>query len=128
MISHSDTLVAHKNERRVELLGNVKIDDETRHMSGEKATFFFDGNKKLEHVEAEQKVVLTDTATSRKLTGDKATYYVARRMVFVDGNLATANAPNGSLTAQHIAYDLARNKVEVVSPTSPTQGTYKPQP
>jgi len=128
MISHSDTLVAHKNERRVELLGNVKIDDETRHMTGEKATFFFDANKKLEHVESEQKVVLTDTASNRKLTGDKATYYVLRRMVFVDGTPATANAPNGSLTAQHIAYDLARNKVEVVSPTSPTQGTYKPQP
>ena len=128
MISHSDTLVAHKNERRAELLGNVKIDDETRHMTGEKATFFFDANKKLEHIESEQKIVLTDTATSRKLTGDKATYYVSRRMLYIDGNPATATAPNGTLNAQHIAYDLARNKVEVASPTSPTQGTYKPQP
>jgi lipopolysaccharide transport protein LptA len=81
MLSHSDTLVAHKNERRIELAGNVKIDDETRHMTGEKATFFFDANKKLEHIEAEQKIVLTDTSTGRKATGDKATYYVSNRIV-----------------------------------------------
>jgi lipopolysaccharide transport protein LptA len=128
MLSHSDTLVAHKNERRIELLGNVKIDDETRHMTGEKATFFLDANKRIEHIESEQKIVLTDTATGRKATGDKATYFVNRRMVYVTGNPATATAPNGTLTAQQIAIDLARNKVEVVSPTSPTQGTYKPQP
>ena len=121
-------LVAHKNERRIELTGNVKIDDETRHMTGEKATFFLDASKRIEHIEAEQKVVLIDTATSRKATGDKATYFVNRRMVYVFGNPATATAPNGTLTAQQIAIDLVRNKVEVVSPTSPTQGTYKPQP
>src|SRR6185436_12600088 len=68
MLSHSDTLVAHKNERRIELLGNVKIDDETRHMTGEKATFFLDANKRIEHIESEQKIVLTDTATGRKAT------------------------------------------------------------
>jgi lipopolysaccharide export system protein LptA len=128
MLSHSDTLVAHKNERRIELQGNVKIDDETRHMTGEKATFFFDAAKKLEHIEAEQKIVLTDTSTGRKATGDKATYYVSSRLVYVNGNPATATAPNGTLQAQNIKLDLARNKVDVVSPTSPTQGTYKPQP
>jgi lipopolysaccharide export system protein LptA len=128
MLTHSDTLVAHKNERRIELTGNVKIDDETRHMTGEKATFFLDASKRIEHIEAEQKVVLIDTATSRKATGDKATYFVNRRMVYVFGNPATATAPNGTLTAQQISIDLVRNKVEVVSPTSPTQGTYKPQP
>jgi len=128
MLSRSDTLVAHKNERRVELLGNVKIDDETRHMTGEKAVLFFDANKKIEHIEAEQKIVLTDTSTGRKATGDKAKYLVARKMVYVDGNPATATAPNGTLSAQQIAIDLVRNKVEVVSPTAPTQGTYKPQP
>lgn len=128
MLSHSDTLVAHKNDRRIDLQGNVKIDDETRHMTGDKAAFFFDANKKIEHIEAEQKVVLTDTATSRKATGDKATYYVTRRMVYVSGNPATATAPNGTLQAQNIAIDLARNKVDVVSPTQPTHSTYKPQP
>jgi len=128
MLTHSDALVAHKNELRIELTGNVKIDDETRHMTGEKATFFLDASKRIEHIEAEQKIVLTDTSTGRKATGDKAKYFVNRRMVYVDGNPATATAPNGTLSAQQIAIDLVRNKVEVVSPTSPTQGTYKPQP
>jgi lipopolysaccharide export system protein LptA len=128
MLSRSDTLVAHKNDRRIDLAGSVKMDDETRHMTGEKASFFFDAAKKMEHIEAEQKIVLTDTATSRKATGDKATYFVSRKVVYVSGNPATAIAPNGTLQAQQIMMDLARNKVEVVSPTSPTQGTYKPQP
>jgi lipopolysaccharide export system protein LptA len=128
MLSRSDQLVARKTERRIELTGSVKIDDETRHMTGEKATFFFDAAKKIERIEAEQKIVLTDTSTGRKATGDKAVYLVARRMVYLSGSPATATAPNGTLQGQQIAIDLARNKVEVVSPTSPTQGTYKPQP
>jgi lipopolysaccharide export system protein LptA len=128
MLTHSDQLFAHKTERRIELTGNVKIDDETRHMTGEKATFFFDANKKIERVEAEQKILLTDTATNRKLTGDKANYLVSKRMVYVNGLPAVATAPNGTLQGQQIALDLARNKVDVVSPTSPTNVTYKPQP
>ena len=128
MLSHSDTLVAHKNERRIDLQGNVKIDDETRHMTGDKAAFFFDAAKKLEHIEAEQKIVLTDTSTGRKATGDKATYFVLRKLVYIDGNPATATAPTGTLQAQNLKLDLARNLVEVVSPTAPTKATYKPQP
>jgi lipopolysaccharide export system protein LptA len=128
MLSRSDTLIAHKNDRRIDLQGNVKIDDETRHMTGEKAAFFFDAAKKIDHIEAEQKIVLTDTSTGRKATGDKATYLVVSRLVYVSGNPATATAPNGMLQAQNIKIDLLHNKVDVVSTTAPTQGTYKPQP
>ena len=43
----------------------------------------------------------------------------------ITGNPATATDPTGTLTGQQIKFDLARNKVEVVSPTTQTQGTYK---
>ncbi len=123
--SRSDQLIARRNDRRVELLGSVQIDDDTRSMTSEKAIFFFDANRKIEHIESENKVVLTEKPTNRKMTGDKATYFVARRMVYVDGAPATASSPQGSLSGQQIVYDLARNHVQVVSPTGKTELNYK---
>src|SRR5258708_29142325 len=48
--------------------------DDQRTMTSEKASFYFDANRKMDHVEAEQKVVLIEQPTGRKGTGDKATY------------------------------------------------------
>ncbi len=127
MSTRSDYLAAHKNERRIDLTGNVKIDDEQRHMTAEKATFFFDSNRKIERIEAENKVVLLEQPPGRKGTGEKAIYHVNRRVIFVSGAPATVTEPNGSVSGDQIAIDIARNKVEIMSPTSATKGTYKPQ-
>jgi lipopolysaccharide export system protein LptA len=127
VLSRSDHLVAHRNDRRLELTGNVKIDDEQRKLSSEKATFFFDATRRIERIEAETKVVLTEQPTSRKGTGDKAIYLVNRRVIYFNGTPATMTDPKGTITAEQFAIDLAKNKVEVMSPTSATQGTYKQQ-
>ncbi|HSP17805.1 MAG TPA: LPS export ABC transporter periplasmic protein LptC [Thermoanaerobaculia bacterium] len=125
IVSKSDQLVARRSERRVDLTGNVQIDDETRTLTSEKATLFFDANRKIEHIESETKVVLVEKPTNRKMTGDKATYFVPKRMVYVDGAPATATGPQGSLSGQQIVYDLTRNHVQVVSPTGKTELNYK---
>jgi len=127
MLTRSDHFAAHKAERRIDLLGNVKIDDEQRHLTAEKATFYFDSAKKLERIEAENKIVLLEQPAGRKGTGDKATYFVNRRVIYMNGSPATVTSPNGSVSGDQIAIDLARNKVEIMSPTSATKGTYKPQ-
>jgi lipopolysaccharide export system protein LptA len=127
VLSRSDNLVAHRADRRIELTGNVKIDDEQRKLSSDKATFFFDATRKIERIEAENKVVLIEGPTSRKGTGDKATYLVNRRMIYFNGSPASMTDPKGTITAEQFSIDLARNKVEVMSPTTPTQGTYKQQ-
>jgi len=126
VLSRSDQLSGRKNDRRLELTGNVKIDDETRSMTAEHATFFFDANKKLDHVEAEGKVVVTESSTGRKGTGDKAIYRMNTRTAELTGKPATTTAPNGSASGEKIAIDLVHNKVEVLSPTGPATGTYKP--
>jgi lipopolysaccharide export system protein LptA len=127
MQSKSDILVSRKTERRIDLSGNVQIDDgEQRHFSSEHASFFFDANKKMDHIEAHEKVVLVEKATSRRGTGDGATYNVGRRMVYLTGAPATVTAPNGTLNGEMISIDLVHNKVDVVSPKTP--GTYKPPP
>ena len=80
MQSKSDVLIAHKSDRRIDLNGNVQIDDgEQRHLTSEHASFFFDANKKMDHIEAQEKVVLVEKATGRRGTGDRATYNVGRR-------------------------------------------------
>jgi lipopolysaccharide transport protein LptA len=125
--SRSDGLLARRNERQLELTGNVVIEDETRTMSGGKATIFFDAQRKVERIEAEEKVVLVEKTTSRKGTADKAIYHVRQKMAYLHGAPATATDPQGSLSGEQIAFDLTRNRVQVLSPTGQTQGTFKQQ-
>lgn len=124
--SHSDQLSGRKNDRKLDLIGNVKIDDETRDVTADHATFFFDANKKLDHVEADGKIVVTESSTGRKGTGDHAIYRMASRTAELTGKPATSTAPNGSVSGDRIAIDLAHNKVEVLSPHGEQTGTYKP--
>ena len=123
--STSDSLVARKNDRRIELTGNVNIVDETRNVTSERATFFMDAARKMERIEAESKVVVNERPSSRTGTGDKAVYHVQKKIIVVSGTPATVKDPNGALSGQQIVFDLNRNKVQVVSPTDQTKGTYK---
>src|SRR5262249_16215009 len=114
MQTSSDSLGAHKLERRIDLQGNVKIDDEQRHLTSEKAAFFFDANRKLDHFEAQDKVTFNEEATGRKGTGDRATYFAAKRLVFLYGSPATITDPKGTQSGEQFAFDLARNKLEIL--------------
>ena len=126
ILSRGDSMVAHKNERKIELLGNVQIDDDTRTLTSEHASFLFDANRKMERVETETKVVLVEKAGGRRGTGDRAVYQLQKKMIYLWGNPAKVTDPKGSFTGQQLAFDLVRNKVDVVSPTSQTEGSYKP--
>ena len=125
LLAKGDTLFAHKEDRRIELQGNVTIDDELRHMTGEHAVFLFDANRKVERVDADTKIVLLDPPNSRKVTGDKAQYLLAKHVVYVWGSPAVVTAPNGTTNGQEFLLDLVRNRVDILSPTTPTTGTYK---
>ena len=128
MTSRSDQLTARRADRRIELQGNVKIEDATRSLTAEEAMFFFDANRKIERIEALKSVVVTEMPTARTGTGDKAVYQLARRTIHVTGSPATLIDSNGSLSGQQIVFDLAKNKVQIVSPTDATKGTYKQKP
>jgi lipopolysaccharide transport protein LptA len=128
LTSKSEQLVARRNERRIDMTGQVVIQDESRSMTSEKASFFFDATRKIERVEAEQKVTLLERATNRKGTGDKAVYFVQKKLVNMYGAPATASDPQGSFKGEQIAFDLAKNRVQVISKDTQTQGSYKQQP
>jgi lipopolysaccharide export system protein LptA len=125
--SRSEQLLMKRADQRVDLIGGVRIEDEARTLTGEHATLFFDAKRKIERIEAENKVTLTEKSTARKVTGDKATYHVNKRMAYLNGKPATATDPAGTLTGEQIVFDLARNRFSVISPTDKTQGTYKQQ-
>jgi lipopolysaccharide export system protein LptA len=129
MQSTSDVLIAHKLDRRIDLTGSVHIDDgEGRTLTSEHASFFFDANKKMDHIEAVEKVVLVEKANGRRGTGDRATYNVGRRMVYLTGAPATVTDPKGDHKGELIVMDLAHNKVDFLSPKTTMEGTYKQQP
>jgi lipopolysaccharide transport protein LptA len=125
--SKSEQLIARRSDRQIDLLGGVVIVDETRTVSAEKATLFFDEQRKIQRIEAHEKVVLVEKAGNRKGTGDKAIYHVKQKMAYLHGTPATATEPQGTLSGQQIVFDLNRNRVQVLSPTGETQGTFKQQ-
>jgi len=125
--SQSDQLMARRNERKIELLGAVKLEDESRTITSEKATLFFDAGRKIERIEAEEKVVLVEKAVNRTGKGDKVVYNVKQKMAYMNGAPATAVDPQGSVSGQQIVFDLSRNRVQVASPSGQTQGTFKQQ-
>lgn len=126
MLTRSDSLGAHKAERRIDLGGNVAIDDEQRHMTSEKAAFYFDAARKLDRVEAQDKVTFVDASTGRKGNGDRATYFVSKRLIFLYGSPATITDQKGTTSGDQFAIDIARNKVEISGEKTGTKGTYKP--
>lgn len=125
--SKSDQLLAKKTDRRIDLTGNVRVDDEQRTLTSDHAVMFMDANKKIERIESDGKVGLIDRAENRKGNGDKMIYQVAKKMIYVNGAPATVSAPTGTLSGDQIAIDLARNKMEVMSASGQTKGTYKPE-
>lgn len=123
--SRSDQLIARRADRRIELLGNARVEDESRTMTAEHVSMYFDTNRKIDRIEAENKVALLEKTTNRRASGDKATYFVQKKMAYLTGSPATAVEPSGTLSGQQIVFDLNRNRLQVLSPSGTTQGTYK---
>lgn len=122
MQSRSDQLVARKNDNRIEFLGNVDVHDETRRLQSAKTTLFLDQKRKVQRMEAEGDVTMTEAATGRKGTGDKVVYNVETKMVYLYGNPATISDPSGNFTGDELVFDLTRNRVRVVGES---KGSYK---
>jgi len=124
MIARSDTLTARKLERRIDMDGNVKIEDETRVLTSDKASFYFDAARKLERIEANSNLTMVDSATGRKVAGTRAVYQLAEKMVYLNGTPALVTEQRGTIKATQIEVDIARNKVNTVGPA---ETTYNPQ-
>ena len=127
MQTTSDQLIARRGDRRIELLGNVTLKDETRNLKAEKATLFLDDARKVERMEAETNVVMNETATGRKGTGNKVIYSVARKTIHLYGKPATITDKDGDISSEQIVFDLTRDRLQIQNPEGQTKGTFKHQ-
>lgn len=125
--ANADALTAKKQDRAVELTGNVKIDETTRTLTAGRALLFFSAERKLERVEAHTGVTVEEKATNRRGKGEKAVYHLADRMLFLDGSPAVLTDPRGTVRGEQIVFDIAKNQVNIRSTTSPAESTYNPQ-
>lgn len=123
--SFSEQLIARRNDRRVELLGKVTLIDETRTLKAEKATLFLDENRKIQRMESETAVTVAEASSGRKGSGDKVVYQVDKKMIYLYGKPAKISDKSGDLAGEQIVFDLTRDRVNVLSPTGQTKGTYK---
>lgn len=121
----SEQLIARRGDRRIEFVGNVSITDETRNLKADKATLFLNEARKVERMEAEENVLLSESASGRKGTGNKATYEVEKKMAYLLGTPATMTDPKGDVSGEQIIFDVVRDRVQVGSSGRKTKGTYK---
>jgi LPS export ABC transporter protein LptC len=126
LITRSSELVALKDARRIDLNGKVKIDDQTRSLSSEKATIFFDEQQRIDRLVADRGLTFTESQTGRQGSGDKVTYRLLEKTILLEGSPATVRDPKGSIRGKQISFDLARNRMSVISGESLTETTYNP--
>ncbi|HXI12452.1 MAG TPA: LptA/OstA family protein [Thermoanaerobaculia bacterium] len=126
LTARGDQLSGRKLSRKLELSGAVRVEDGSRVLSSDRATFFFDATRKIERVEAESKVVMTEAVTKRKGSGEKAVYQIAKKFLTLTGSPAEMSDPQGNVRGQQILFDLAKNKVDVISGGSPNEASYRP--
>lgn len=125
MQTSSEQLIARRTERRIELVGKVSVQDETRNLKAEKATLFLDENRKVQRMEADTNVLMSESASGRKGSGNRAIYHVDKKLIYVYGKPATISDPKGNLAGEEIVFDLARDRVQILSADGQTKGTYK---
>ncbi|MGH9458760.1 MAG: LptA/OstA family protein [Thermoanaerobaculia bacterium] len=122
-----DTLTVDRSERRAQLEGSVRIEDQGRVLTAERATFVFDAQQELERVVAEEDVEVVERAAKRTGSGDRVVYHVPKRTIHLEGSPATVSDPQGTVKGKEIVFDMARNRVEVLRGEGQTEATYRPE-
>lgn len=124
--ARSDVLTAKKTEQRVDLEGNVRVDDEGKTLTGQKVALMFGVDKKLDRAEGSGGVTVVEKTTKRQGSGDLFVYRAKQQMLYLTGTPAVMTDPRGTVKGQQVVFDIARNKVEVSGPGQ-TETTYNPQ-
>jgi lipopolysaccharide transport protein LptA len=119
----SDTLTAKKSVRQVQLDGKVRIEEPGRVMLSDKTVIHFDRAQKLERIESEGSVTVTEAATGRSAKGTHATYRVIERTLRILGAPAVLGDASGEVKGTEIRFDTASQKVEVIG----GEATYNPK-
>ncbi|MGK2858798.1 MAG: LptA/OstA family protein [Thermoanaerobaculia bacterium] len=121
--ARSETLSAKKAARQVQLDGKVRIEEPGRVLLSDKTVLHFDKAQKLERIESEGNVSVTESATGRSAKGTEATYRVVQRTLRILGAPAVLIDATGEVKGTEIRFDTASQKVEVIG----GEATYNPE-
>jgi LPS export ABC transporter protein LptC/lipopolysaccharide transport protein LptA len=123
----SDSLQAKRADGRIELEGNVVVDDTLRTLGADRAVFFIGADQKIERIETTANVRLEEKVTGRQGKADSMVYHLATRKVLMKGSPAEVGDTEGTIRGAEIAVDLGTNRIDVISGDKPTEATYKPK-
>lgn len=124
--ARSETLTARKSDQRVDLEGNVRVDDEGKTLTGEKISLMFGADKKLDRAEGSGNVTVAEKVSQRQGSGDLFVYRAKQQMLYLTGKPAVMTDPRGTVKGQQVVFDIEKNKVEVSGPGQ-TETTYNPK-
>lgn len=122
----ADLLTANRAEHKIDLEGHVKIDDERQSMTSARTVLTFDANNKLQRAESTGSVTLTERATGRKGAGETLVYDIDQKKASLRGAPASLTDTQGTAKGDEIIFDLAKNRVDVIGGSKPTETTYTP--
>lgn len=124
--ARSEMLTAKKKESRIDLEGNVRVDDESKTLTGQKIALLFGSDKKLDRAEGSGSITVVEKASKRQGSGDSFVYRAKQQMLHLSGSPAVMSDPRGTVKGQQVVFDIGRNKVEVSGPGQ-TETTYNPR-
>lgn len=99
-------------QHRIELSGNVLIEDSTMKLTAQKMTVFLDNDNKMEHIEAEGGVTVRKLDSSESAVGDRGAYDAQTNVIVLTGNCTILQGKN-AMKGDKVIYDRKKQNISL---------------
>ena len=99
-------------QHRIELSGNVLIEDSTMKLTAQKMTVFLDNYNKMKHIEAEGGVTVRKLDTSESAVGDRGSYDAEADVIVLTGNCTILQGKN-AMKGDKVVYDRKNQNISL---------------
>ncbi len=103
-------------KHRIELSGNVLIEDSTMKLTAQKMTVFLDNDNKMEHIEAEGGVTVRKLDSSESAVGDYGAYDAQTDVIVLTGNCTILQGKN-AMKGDKVIYDRKNQNISLLGAT-----------
>ncbi|HOG49573.1 MAG TPA: lipopolysaccharide transport periplasmic protein LptA [Lentisphaeria bacterium] len=99
-------------QHRIELSGNVLIEDSTMKLTAQKMTIFLDNDNKMKHIEAEGGVTVRKLDSSESAVGDRGSYDAQADVIVLTGNCTILQGKN-AMKGDKVVYDRKNQNISL---------------
>lgn len=99
-------------QHRIELSGNVLIEDSTMKLTAQKMTVFLDNDNKMKHIEAEGGVMVRKLDSSESAVGDRGSYDAQADVIVLTGNCTILQGKN-AMKGDKVVYDRKNQNISL---------------